>query len=112
MFIISYIFQCIIIYHKLGQIKSNRLPLYYFRIFHYLGGLSQLYYLDVLCINVYTFFHIILFNLKHQSRYEWMKLIEVLNTESQSIHLLGLNDKYYQDESRKYLSNIKFVYKM
>src|SRR4051812_46674628 len=104
-----WIIHCAIIYRKLGSLGSNDLPLYYFGIYQYFGGLTQFYYALAALMATYSLLYIFLFNQMHKSRDKWMKLIEVLNTDSQSLHLIGLTDKQLID---KYLKTITIVHKI
>ena len=101
-----YIIHSCVIYRKLGSLKSNDLPLYYFGIFHYYGGLSQLYYAIIVICSSYTIQYLILINRKLDSRQKWRQLIEALNSESPSLNSFGLTDEVLRDA---YLDRILFV---
>ena len=78
------------IYNELETVKSNEIPPYYFALLHHLGGLSQLYYLLSIIFSLNVIQYLYIFNRRHELRHKWMKIIEVLNTDSQSIYYLGL----------------------
>ena len=105
-FHVFFIIQCIFIYNKLESLKPNDIPLYYFGIYHHLGGLSQLYYLCSIFAPLNVIQYLYIFNRRHELRHKWMKIIEVLNTDSQSLHNLGLTDKISRETYLKYVTLI------
>ena len=104
---VFYLIQCIFIYFKLGYLKSYEIPLYYFGIYHHLGGLSQFYYLSITFASLNVIQYLYIFNRRHELRHKWMKIIEVLNTDSQSLHNLGLTDKISRGNYLKHLTSIQ-----
>ena len=109
LFCLFHIIQCVFIYYKLGYMKLTEIPLYYFGVYHYLGGLPQFYYLLIIFCAFYSVQYLIIFNRNLKLRSNWFKIIEVLNTDSQSIHILGLTDKYFRG---KYLKHVTLVSKV
>ena len=107
-FHLFYFIQCMFIYNELETLNSNEIPLYYFGICHHLGGLSQFYYLVCAFISLNVIQYLYIFNRSHELRHKWIKIIEVLNTDSQSIHTLGITDK---NSRETYLKHVIFIQK-
>ena len=66
----------------------------------------QFYYAIVIFCSSYIIQYLILINEKVDSSHKWRKLIETLNTDSPSLHSMGLNDQVLSDE---YLHRISVV---
>src|ERR1700712_5289199 len=74
LYYVLYISQYVFIYFKLGSLKPEEIPLYYFGIYHQLGGLSQFYYLSVTFCSSYSVQYLYIFNRNHKYREKWIKL--------------------------------------
>jgi len=72
------LFSCIVRYIiYLFSIKSGYLPLYYFEIIQYVGGIIEMAYLFVIIMAIHAISLIYVMNTGHN--YDWFKIIQVLN---------------------------------
>ena len=109
LFYTFYIVQLLFILNKLATLRIDQVPLYYFGVLHYVGGLPQFHYLFIIFCSLYSVQYLIIFNNKQNLRRKWMRIIKVLNTEGQPIHELGLSDI---NSRQIYLKHVNFMSKV
>ena len=86
-------------------IKNERIPLYYFDIIQYFGGVSKIIYICAFIACVLSLSIIYILNNSHNTNYEWLKIIEVLKGLD-SFESIEFNDK---NMNYRYVKKIKFV---